>query len=145
MVEGATVDMKFSSKFNLKVTLRKEYLSRQPFTLKSRHGIALVFAFWGDSDKVSEFMQKTSHKTRSYYVNANELKGFVVSISIMELLKRAEAEKELVEATKHQHVDMQALLEKLESLKTNKERIDYLGLWCPSLCIFVLQECGMTK
>ena len=37
--------------------------------------LAIAFSFSGDSEEVGEFMQKASHKTRSYYVNANGLKG----------------------------------------------------------------------
>ena len=40
----------------MRVAIKNEYLAGQPFKLKSRHGIALLFAFWGDSDEVGEFM-----------------------------------------------------------------------------------------
>lgn len=56
--------------------------------------MAVVLSFYGDSEKVDEFMQKASHRTRAYHVNANLLKGFLV-LSIITILKRAEARQEL--------------------------------------------------
>ena len=41
--------------------------------LKTRHGIATVFAFYGDNEEVSEFMQAASHSTRAYFMNAKRL------------------------------------------------------------------------
>ena len=38
---------------------------------------------------------------------------------------------------------MQHLLGSLESLKTNKERIDYLSYGYPSLYVFILKKRGM--
>ena len=78
----------------------------QPFELKTRHGIALVFAYWGGTVKTGDFMQKASHATRAYYVNANGLKGFVTQPGIIAILKKAEAEGRLDEITKHQEVDL---------------------------------------
>ena len=40
----------------LKVPLVDEYRAGQPFTLKPRLAIALVFGFMDDSEEVSEFM-----------------------------------------------------------------------------------------
>ena len=80
-----------------------------PFKLKTRHGLAVVFSFWGDSEKVGEFFLKASHKTRSYYFNANGLMGFVVQ-SWVTVLRRAEVRGEMDEIVKQQSLDMQALL-----------------------------------
>ena len=66
-------------------------------------------------------------------------------VSIVTILRSADKNAELMEVTKHQELDMQALLGKLEGMQTDKERIEYLGEWCPCLCIFVLKKCGMTK
>ena len=85
MVEPA--DMSFESKVKVKVPIVDDYRKEQPFAMNSRHGIAIVFAFYGDSDQVGEFMQKASNKTRAYYINANGLQGFVVPYSIIALLK----------------------------------------------------------
>ena len=102
-----------------------------------------MLGYYGYSSDVAVFMQKASNKTRAYYINANGFKGFVV-ISIVTILRRADTNSELAEVTKHQELDLQDLLGKLEGMQSNMERIDYLSQWCPSLCIFVLQKCGMT-
>ena len=49
-----------------------------PFALKTRYGIAIVFAFWDDDEEVKRLMQKASHKTRAYYINANGFNGFIL-------------------------------------------------------------------
>ena len=64
-----------------------------------------------DSEEVNTFMQKASKMTRSYFVNANALKGFLVPYSIVRYLKKAEENQELLEVTEHQKIDMQVLLE----------------------------------
>ena len=66
------VRRKFEKKAKTKsVTIRNEYRAGNPFALKSRLGIALVFGFMANSEEVSNFMQKASHSTRAYFVNAN--------------------------------------------------------------------------
>ena len=81
------------------IPVKCEHLKGLPFKLKSRHGIAIVFSFYGDSDEVGQFMQKASHKTRSYYVNANRFKNFVVSSVFIVVLKREEAKQKLDKLT----------------------------------------------
>ena len=68
----------FESRLSLKAKIKKAYRSGLPFSLKTRNGVAIVFSFYGDSEKVGTFMQRASQKTRAYYVNANGLKGFLV-------------------------------------------------------------------
>ena len=68
----------YESRLSLNVKIKNAHRSGLPFSLKSRNGVAIVFSFYGDSEKVGIFMQKASHKTRAYYVNANGLKGFIV-------------------------------------------------------------------
>lgn len=70
------------------MAIRDEFRRCQPFALKSRHGIAVVFSFFGDYAEVRDFMQNASNKTRAYFVNSNGLRGFVVSI-LLEVLIRA--------------------------------------------------------
>ena len=67
----------FESKLDVKVPIVDQYRKEQPFALNSRLSIALVFGLMGDSEDVSTFMQKASKKTRSYFVNAIGLKGFL--------------------------------------------------------------------
>ena len=68
----------FESRLRLKVKIKQAFRSGLPFSLKSRNGVAIVFSFYGDSEKVGTFMQRASQKTRAYYINANGLKGFIV-------------------------------------------------------------------
>ena len=117
--------------------LVEEYRAAQPFALKSRLVIALVFSFMADCEDVSIFMQKASKKTRSYFVNAKGLKGFLAPISIIKFLKRAEYQNQISEVTKHQQINMNALFKSLDQIKSNEEMTEYLGAWYPCLYIFV--------
>ena len=90
-----------------------------------------------DFDKVCTFMQKASKRTRSYYVNANGLRGFVIPCLITKYLKRAKDQNQLEEVTKHQLIDMDALFMLLDKMKSNEERKEYLGIQYPCLYIFV--------
>ena len=107
--------------------------------MKSRIVIAHIFGFMADSEEVSNFMQKASKKTRSYYVNANRLKGFVVPYSITKYLKRAMEQNQISEVTKYQPIDLDALLKSLDQMQSNTKRTEYLAIWCPCLYIFVLK------
>ena len=122
----------------VKVPLVDEYRAGLPFALKSRIGIALVFGLMGDCDEVSTFMQKASKKTRSYYVNANALRGFLAPISIIKCIKRAMEQNQITEVTKHQQIDLDALLKSLDQMQSDAEKTEYLSTWCPCLYIFVL-------
>ena len=53
------------------VAIRREYLHNISMkNLQSRMVIALVLSFYGDRDQVGVLMQKLSHRTRAYFVNA---------------------------------------------------------------------------
>ena len=78
-----------------------EYRKEIPFTLKSRLAIAIVFSYMGDSEEVATFMQKASERTRSYFVNADGLKGFLIPSWITECLKRAQKQNQISEVTKN--------------------------------------------
>ena len=67
-----------------------------------------------DSNEVSIFMQKASKKTRSYFVNANGLNGFLAPISIIKYLKRAHSQ-----VTRHVEIDMDAVVKLLDQMQTN--------------------------
>ena len=120
-----------------RVSLVDEYRKGVPFPLNSLLPIALVFAFMGDSEEVGTFMQKASKTTRSYYANANGFRGFVIPYSITKYLKSAKAQKQLQEVTRHQEIDMEAILKLLDGMQTNQERIEYLSTCYPCLYIFV--------
>ena len=46
----------FESRLITKVAIVDAYRAGQPFTLKTRRGLANIFAFYGDCEKVSVFM-----------------------------------------------------------------------------------------
>ena len=64
-------------------------------------------------EEVCTFMQQASKATRSYFVNASGLKGFLVSFPIVRCLKRAIEQKKLQAAIRYQNIDMDALFESL--------------------------------
>ena len=45
--------------------------------LNTRNGTAIVLSYYGDRDDVCELMQKISHKSRAYFENAKQLRGFL--------------------------------------------------------------------
>ena len=80
-----------------KVAIKSDLLVGMPFTLNTRLGLAKVFSYYGFTEDFAEFMQKACHSTRSYYVNANGLLGFLMPYSIIKDLERTN----LIEFTKH--------------------------------------------
>ena len=48
--------------------------------------MAIIWSFYGDKVEVSLLMQRLSHKTRAYFINANLLKGFLKSCNISRIL-----------------------------------------------------------
>jgi len=48
-----------------------------------------MLGFLGDSDEILNLMQRLSHSTRAYLVNAKGLKGFLV-LGITAIFKEAE-------------------------------------------------------
>ena len=63
----------------------------------------------------------------------------------MQYLKRGKEQNQISEVTKHQPVDIDALLKSLDQMQSNEERKEYLATWCPCLYIFVLKKRGMEE
>ena len=62
----------------MKVVAHHKERSKLPFDiLQSRHVLATTFAYFGCFDEVSYLMQKLSHSTRAYFINAGGLKAFL--------------------------------------------------------------------
>ena len=111
------------------LAIRADLKKSLPFgrdVLPSRHVVALIMTYYGDSDNVHMLMQLGNNKTRAYFVNENGLKGFIVR-GVIGLLKDLEMTPEWKEVTQYQHVDMQTLCVELGSKKDAKEKIDFLG------------------
>ena len=81
-------------------------------------------------------MQRASHKTRAYYIKSNGLSGFL-TLSINTLLRKAEANNDLQQVSKHQVIDMKDILRSLEGMENNEAKIAYLGEKYPCLCMYV--------
>ena len=57
--------------------------------LQSRAPVAIMLSFFGFNYQVQDLMQKLSHKTRAYFVNAEGLKGFLLVGTVVAILKDA--------------------------------------------------------
>ena len=68
-------------------------------------------------------MQKASKKTRSYFANANGLKGFLAP-SIIKFIKEGMEEIQFPKVT-------DAVLKSLGQMQSNTERTDYLSTHNP--------------
>ena len=90
-------------------------------------------------------MQKASNSTRAYYVSAVGLRGFVMRNSLTKVLNTPYVVIQIFEVFKHQIIDMQAVREQLDAMKTNKERMSYLSEYYPALCIYALKKLGMDQ
>ena len=67
--------------------------------------VAILLSFYGDRDEVSDLMQKVNHQTRVYFLNAHNLRGFLVS-AILAILRKSHAEGSLENVTRYQQIDM---------------------------------------
>ena len=62
-------ELKIEKEFKAKVAIREAHLKALPFGgLKSRASLAIVFSFYGFSDKVSEMLQELSHATQHHFL-----------------------------------------------------------------------------
>ena len=61
-----------------------------PFgVIQSRNALAKTWSCYGDREEVSWLLQRLSHKTRAYFVNAHLLKGFLSPCRVSKFLKMA--------------------------------------------------------
>ena len=111
----------------LKVPLKEELSKKLPITkLQSRLGVAKVLSFVGDSDKVYDIMQKTSHTTRAYISNVNGLKGFVVR-GIVTAFSEGKASGEFEKLGKYHQFNIRAVSTALDLMPNLEEKIFLLG------------------
>ena len=88
-------------------------------------------------------MQKLSHRTRAFFYNADQLKGFLSPVGIHEILKRiSKSERKML--FKYHDVDMNLVFASLVSLASSNAQIEYLKDRLPQLAIFVMQRRGMS-
>ena len=91
-------------------------------SIQSRNVLAILFSLYGDSHDVSWLMQRLSHSSRAYFINAGLLKGFLVPLTFHRILNLA-TEEEVQALSKHQHIDMRTVIEKLESIEGKDEKL----------------------
>ena len=66
-----------SKLFDIKVKLKEDYKKCLIFDLDSRLPIGIILGFLGYRHEVMPFLQRASHKTRAFIINANGLPGFI--------------------------------------------------------------------
>ena len=65
--------------------------------MASRHATAVVMSFFGDRAVASKLMQRLNHTSRAFFVNAKQLKGFLLECGASAILaSTSEEEKELI-------------------------------------------------
>ena len=104
----------------VRVGIRDEYYKLLPLgNLQARVGVATVLSYYGTNERVYYLLQRTTHKTRAYIINAVGLKGFLVpppSVSeILYSVKKSESDKkheweEFQNSTMYQHIDLNLLV-----------------------------------
>ena len=79
-----------SEHFDIQVTIREALKKGLIFGLKAKLPIGVILRFLGYRHEVMPLMQTISHGTRAYIVNEGGLRGFVIAVNIMNLLKTAD-------------------------------------------------------
>ena len=69
----------------------------------------------------------------------------MVGSLIIEVLKKAEANGELMSLKEQVEFDIAFLIRLLENMQNNRERINLLSMRHPDLCIFVMKKHGMEE
>ena len=105
---------------------------------QTRLGIAKVLGYYGFRPDVYTLMQKLSHQTRAFIINAKGLKGFVVPFNVIEFLENTDDER-FNEVTQHQHVKKKSVIKRLRAKRSDGERLEYLKSRYPCLFIFALK------
>ena len=90
--------------YDIKVGILQELKNALPF-FKARPPSGIFFGFLGFRHEVVPLLQKISHGTRAYIINADGLHGFVHDLDIAEILRRADKCGLLDEAKKWQEID----------------------------------------
>ena len=71
----------------IRVAIKDELKKKLVFGIQARPPIGIIFKFCGFHHQVMEAMQRLSHGTRAYIVNADGLPGFVPRFEIMRPLR----------------------------------------------------------
>ena len=66
--------------------------------MSARPPIGHIMGYYGYSDEVMQLMRTLSHATRAFIINANGLRGFVIQVSLIRILKDADKEDKFQQA-----------------------------------------------
>ena len=75
--------------FDIKVKVKEDLKKGLIFNFRSRLPIGIVLAFFGYRHEVMPLLQTLSHGSRAFIWNADGLRGFVLEIPILKVLKEA--------------------------------------------------------
>ena len=89
-----------SEDFNIKVRIKNDLRRGLIFGIKARLPIGIILSFAGYRHEVMPLLQKLSHGTRAYIVNADGLPGFLIENSLIEILQDADKCGKLIEERK---------------------------------------------
>ena len=95
-----------SEPFDIKVSIRDELKKNLIFGLEARPPIGIILGLAGYRNQVIPLLQKLSHGTRAFIVNADGLPGFVLPFDIVKHLKDADQTGQLEHARKWQLIDI---------------------------------------
>ena len=91
------------------------------FGIEARPPIGMILGFYGFCHQVMKLMQRLSHRTRAYIVNAEGLPGFVLKyqfdIDIITFLYKADEAGQLEHARLYQNIDLSIVERKLEKFE----------------------------
>ena len=79
-----------SKQFDIKVPIKDELKKNLILGLQARPPIGIILGFTGYRNLVLPQLQKLSHDTRAFIVNADGLSGFVLPLDIFRYLKNAD-------------------------------------------------------
>ena len=89
-----------SEPFNTEVPIKDELRKNLIFGLEARPPIGIILGLANDRSQVMPLLQKISHGTRAFMVNADGLPGFMLEFDIIQYLKQANAAGKLENAKK---------------------------------------------
>ena len=88
--------------------------------------------------EVLPMMQRISHSTRAYIINAEGLPGFLIQIDFMQVLREADAKGRLKDAKKWHQIDLKEIEKKFAGKLDNKTQMNFFKKHYPSVYIFLL-------
>ena len=102
-----------SKDFDIKVLVKDELKKNLIFGLEARPPIGIILGLAGYNNQVIPLLQKISHGTRAFVVNADGLSGFVLPYDILKHLKEADENGQLEHARQWQIIDISKVERKL--------------------------------